>query len=101
MNYEEWKKDYLSKNPNCTLNDWELRTEYSSFVPAKQNIASPQTKLSLASTKDIETKLDELNENLKFFKWYIPLITIALFVIISWTALGATGNWWKWFSFLF
>ena len=102
MNYEEWKKDYLSKNPqHCHFSDWELRAEFSSFAPAKQKIASSQTNLSVASTKDIETKLDELNENLKFFKRYIFLITIALFVMISWTALGETGKWWKWFNFLF
>ena len=114
MNYEEWKKDYLSKNPqHCHFSDWELRAEFSSFAPAKQKIASSQTNLSVASTKDIETnlsvastkdietKLDELNENLKFFKRYIFLITIALFVMISWTALVVTGKWWKWFNFLF
>lgn len=102
MNYEEWKKDYLSKNPqHCHFSDWELRAEFSSFAPAKQKIASSQTNLSVASTKDIETKLDELNENLKFFKRYIFLITIALFVMISWTAFGLTGKWWKWFNFLF
>ena len=102
MNYEEWKKDYLSKNPKHShFSDWELRAEFSSFAPAKQKIASSQTNLSVASTKDIETKLDELNKNLKFFKRYIVLITIALFVMISWTALGVTGKWWKWFNFLF
>ena len=47
------------------------------------------------TSPSIEKKLDELNENLKFFKRYIVLITIALFVIMSWTALGATGSWWK------
>ena len=38
-------------------------------------------------TSSLEKKIDELNENLKFFKRYIVLITIALFVIMSWTAL--------------
>jgi len=51
------------------------------------------------SSPSLEKKIDELNENLKFFKRYIVLITIALFVIMSWTALGATGSWWKWFAF--
>ena len=47
------------------------------------------------SSPSLEKKIDELNETLKFFKRYIVLITIALFVIMSWTALGATGSWWK------
>ena len=51
------------------------------------------------TSPSLEKKIDELNENLKFFKRYIVLITIALFVIMSWTALGATGSWWKWFGF--
>jgi hypothetical protein len=52
------------------------------------------------SSLSLEKKIDELNGNLKFFKRYIVLITIALFVNMSWTALGATGSWWKWFAFV-
>ena len=53
------------------------------------------------SPSNIEQKLDELNANLVFFKRFIVLITISLFVLMSWTALSATGSWWKWFGFLF
>ncbi len=65
--------------------------------PKKVNETSPAN----TSMAQIEMKLDDLNKNLLFFKRFIVLITITLFAMLSWTALTATGEWWKWFSFLF
>lgn len=63
--------------------------------------ADDSASLTPSTLGSIEKKIDELNENLKFFKRYIVIIAIALIVLMSWTALGATGSWWKWFAFVF
>jgi hypothetical protein len=63
---------------------------------------SDSAKFEAVSSDNLESvlvKLDEINNNLAFFKRFIVLITISLMAILSWTALSATGSWWKWFAF--
>jgi len=105
-NFEEWKVEYLKKKPNSNLTDWELRTEFANYLPLPMKVEKHDSLMTSDnqneqkfSSPSIEKKIDELNENLKFFKRYIVLITIAFFVIMSWTSLRATGSWCKWFDF--
>ena len=105
-NFEEWKVEYLKKKPNSNLTDWELRTEFANYLPLPMKVENHDSRMTSDneteqkfSSPSIEKKIDELNENLKFFKRYIVLITIAFFVIMSWTSLRATGSWCKWFDF--
>ena len=79
----------------ANLKDTVSNSEVKEEPERKQNKDSEQ----IFSSPSLEAKIDKLNENLNFFKRYIVLITIALFVLMSWTALGATGSWWKWFAF--
>ena len=90
------KKDHqnLSKD-KVTPRRTESNSEVKKEPKRKENKDLEQT----FSFPSLEAKIDKLNENLNFFKRYIVLITIALFVLMSWTALGATGSWWKWFAF--
>jgi len=82
-------------NKKVTPKDTVSNSEVKKETERKENKDSGQT----FSSPSLEAKIDKLNENLNFLKRYIVLITIALFVLMSWTALGATGSWWKWFAF--
>lgn len=89
QDHQDLLKDKVT--PKDTVSITEVKKE----PERKENKDSEQT----FSSPSLEAKIDKLNENLNFFKRYIVLITIALFVLMSWTALGATGSWWKWFAF--
>ena len=89
QDHKDLSKDKVT--PRDTVSNSEVKEE----PERKENKDSGQT----FSSPSLEAKIDKLNENLNFLKRYIVLITIALFVLMSWTALGATGSWWKWFAF--
>ena len=82
-NFEEWKKEYLKKNPNSDLTDWELRTEFANYVPPpKEYVPTPKKvqksakvnhksspSLEPSSTKQIEDKLDKLYDVMNHIRW--------------------------------
>ena len=76
-----------------------MKNDTENPTQSNNKIDERVVKLQTFSSPSLEAKIDKLNENLNFLKRYIVLITIALFVLMSWTALGATGSWWKWFAF--
>ena len=96
-------KDYEKKQGEAKSREVESKPKAET---ASTNEKSEPKKVSETpppntSMVQLEKKLDDLNETLVFFKRFIVLITITLFAMLSWTALTATGSWWKWFAFLF
>ena len=76
-NFEEWKVEYLQKNPNSNLTDWELRAEFANYVPppkkveksAKVNQKSPPSIEKSSSNSSIEHKLDRLYDVMNHIRW--------------------------------
>ena len=96
-------KDYKKQQGEAKSREVESKpkAENASTNEKSEPKKVSETPSPNTSMVQFEKKLDDLNETLLFFKRFIVLITITLFAMLSWTALTATGSWWKWFSFLF